>query len=65
MKSKEGQLGAILAALDRNLQRATYAAVGGVVGLPAQSGDVGATEDGVDLLGGFQEEAPPDGLRSP
>ena len=37
MQSKEEQLGTILAALDRHLQRATYAAVGGVVGLPAQS----------------------------
>jgi hypothetical protein len=37
MQSKDDHLGAILAALDRHLQRATYAAVGGVVGLPAQS----------------------------
>lgn len=37
MQSKEDQLGAILAVQDRHLQRATYAAVGGVVGLPAQS----------------------------
>ena len=37
MKGKDDQLSAILAALDRHLQRATYAAVGGVVGLPARS----------------------------
>jgi hypothetical protein len=37
MQSKEERLGAILAALGRHFQRATYAAVGGVVGLPAQS----------------------------
>ena len=37
MQRKEDQLGAVLVALDRHLQRATYAAVGGVVGLPARS----------------------------
>ena len=41
MKSMEGKLGAILAALDRNLQRATYTAVGSVVGLPAKSAMLG------------------------
>lgn len=35
--SKRDHLAAILAALDRARQRATCAAVGGVVGLPAQS----------------------------
>jgi hypothetical protein len=35
--SKQDHLAAVLAALDRGRQRATYAAVGGVVGLPAQS----------------------------
>lgn len=37
MQSKVEQLGAILAVLDRHFQRSTYVAVGGVVGLPAQS----------------------------
>ena len=37
MHGKEDQLDAILAPLDRHRQRATYTAVGGVVGLPAQS----------------------------
>lgn len=37
MRKKKEQLDQVLAALDRRHQRATYAAVGGVVGLPAQS----------------------------
>ncbi len=37
MRTKTEQLDEVLSALDRRHQRATYAAVGGVVGLPAQS----------------------------
>lgn len=37
VQSKEVQLEGVLMALNQRLQRATYAAVGGVVGLPAQS----------------------------
>jgi hypothetical protein len=37
MQSKEDQLAAVLVALDGHHQRATYAAVGGVVGRPALS----------------------------
>jgi hypothetical protein len=37
MRSKREQLDGVLIALDRHCQRATYAAVGGVVELPAQS----------------------------
>ena len=35
--SKQDHVAAILVALDRGRQRATHAAVGGVVGLPTQS----------------------------
>lgn len=37
VKTKAEHLEEVLVALDRRHQRATYAAVGGVVGLPAQS----------------------------
>lgn len=37
VRTKKETLDGVLAALDRRHQRATYAAVGGVVGLPAQS----------------------------
>ena len=37
MQSKEVQLEGVLNGLNKRQQRATYAAVGGVVGLPAQS----------------------------
>ena len=37
VRTKTEQLDEVLVALDRRHQRATYAAVGGVVGLPAQS----------------------------
>ena len=37
MNPKKAQLASIVAMLDQHSQRATYGAVGGVVGLPAQS----------------------------
>lgn len=37
MPSKQDRLDTLLVALDRHHQRATYAAVGGLIGLPAQS----------------------------
>jgi hypothetical protein len=37
LEAKHEQIALLVAALERHTQRATYGAVGGVVGLPAQS----------------------------